>query len=219
MLHFMIDFILHVDVHLAEFVANYGLWVYGLLFLIIFCETGLVVTPFLPGDSLLFLAGTLAASASTGLNPHYLFLLLIVAAITGDAVNYAVGHFFGEKLFSNPDSKIFRQSHLQKTQVFYEKYGGKTIIIARFIPIVRTLAPFVAGMATMHYRRFALYNVTGALLWVGLFIYAGYLVGNLPWVQQNLKLLIVVIIIVSVLPAVIEVLRHRYKKQSDTPAS
>lgn len=219
MLHFMIDFILHVDVHLAEFVANYGLWVYGLLFLIIFCETGLVITPFLPGDSLLFLAGTLAASASTGLNPHYLFLLLIVAAITGDAVNYAVGHFFGEKLFSNPDSKIFRQSHLQKTQVFYEKYGGKTIVIARFIPIVRTLAPFVAGMATMHYRRFALYNVTGALLWVGLFIYAGYLVGNLPWVQQNLKLLIVVIIIVSVLPAVIEVLRHRYKKQSDTSAS
>lgn len=214
MVSFLIDFILHVDVHLAEFVTNYGLWVYGLLFLIVFCETGLVVTPFLPGDSLLFLAGALAANAATGLSPHLLFLLLIIAAIAGDAVNYAIGHFFGEKLFSNPNSKIFRQSHLQKTEQFYEKYGGKTIIIARFIPIVRTLAPFVAGMATMSYRRFAIYNVTGALLWVSIFIYAGYFVGNSAWVQQNLKLLILAIIVLSVMPAVIEVLRHRFKARS-----
>lgn len=213
MISFLIDFILHVDVHLTQFVTDYGLWTYGLLFLIIFCETGLVVTPFLPGDSLLFLAGTLAAQPQTGLSPHILFGLLLVAAIIGDALNYTIGKFFGERLFSNPDSKIFRQSHLQKTHDFFEKYGGKTIIIARFVPIVRTFAPFVAGMAKMSYARFAIYNVTGALLWVGAFIYVGYSFGNLDWVQSNLKLLIVGIIFVSILPAVIEVARHKLSKQ------
>lgn len=213
MLHYLIDFILHLDVHLTEFVTDYGLWTYGLLFLVIFCETGLVVTPFLPGDSLLFLAGALAAKPETGLSPHLLALLLVIAAIAGDAVNYLVGKYFGQKLFANPDSKIFRQSHLQKTHEFFEKYGGKTIIIARFIPIVRTLAPLVAGMARMNYRRFALYNVTGGILWVVFFIYLGLAIGNLPWVQANLKLLILGIMIVSVMPAVVEVLRHWWRSR------
>lgn len=214
MISFLIDFILHVDVHLTQFVTNYGLWTYALLFLIIFCETGLVVTPFLPGDSLLFLAGTLAAQPQTGLNPHYLFVLLLTAAIIGDALNYTIGKFFGEKLFSNPNSKIFRQSHLQKTHDFFEKYGGKTIIIARFVPIVRTFAPFVAGMAQMSYARFALFNVTGALLWVGGFVYVGFAFGNVEWVQNNLKILIVAIIFISILPAVIEVVRHKLSSRS-----
>lgn len=213
-IEFFIDLILNVDVALTQFVTDYGLWTYGILFLIVFCETGLVVTPFLPGDSLLFLAGTLSAKPETGLSPHYLFLLLLTAAIIGDALNYTIGKYFGERLFSNPDSKIFRQSHLQKTHDFFEKYGGKTIIIARFIPIVRTFAPFVAGMASMSYARFALFNVTGALLWVGSFIYVGYAFGNVEWVQRNLKLLIVGIIIVSVMPAIFEILRHKLKAKN-----
>lgn len=215
MISFFIDFILHVDVYLTQFVTDYGLWTYGLLFLIIFCETGLVVTPFLPGDSLLFLAGTLSAQSQTGLNPHYLFMLLLSAAIIGDALNYTIGKYFGEKLFSNPNSKYFKQSHLHKTQEFFRKYGGKTIIIARFVPIVRTFAPFVAGMASMSYARFSLYNVTGALLWVGIFIYAGYSFGNLDWVQSNLKLLIVGIIFVSILPIIIELIKHKLMRQPE----
>ncbi|ETS99744.1 MULTISPECIES: DedA family protein [Providencia] len=206
---FIIDFILHIDVHLAELVAEYGVWVYGILFLILFCETGLVVTPFLPGDSLLFVAGALAALPSNDLNVHVMVLLMIIAAIIGDAVNYTIGRIFGEKLFKNPDSKIFRRSYLDKTHQFYEKHGGKAIILARFVPIVRTFAPFVAGMGKMSYRHFAFYNVAGALLWVLLFTYAGYLFGDLPIVQKNLKLLIVAIIFISILPGVIEIIRHR----------
>lgn len=208
-IHFIVDFILHIDVHLAELVAQYGIWIYAILFLILFCETGLVVTPFLPGDSLLFVAGALAALAGNDLNVHLMVTLLVIAAILGDAVNYTIGRLFGEKLFSNPNSKIFRRSYLDKTHAFYDRHGGKTIILARFVPIVRTFAPFVAGMGHMSYRHFALFNVTGALLWVLLFSYAGYLFGDLPVVQENLKLLIVGIIIVSVLPGVIEVWRHR----------
>lgn len=208
-IHLVIDFILHIDVHLAELVAQYGVWVYAILFLILFCETGLVVTPFLPGDSLLFVAGALAALPGNDLNIHLMVMLLVIAAILGDAVNYTIGRLFGARLFSNPNSKIFRQSYLDKTHAFYERHGGKTIILARFVPIVRTFAPFVAGMGHMSYRHFALYNVTGALLWVVLFSYAGYLFGDLPVVQENLKLLIVGIILVSVLPGVIEVWRHR----------
>jgi len=207
--HFIVDFILHIDVHLAELVAQYGIWIYAILFLILFCETGLVVTPFLPGDSLLFVAGALAALPGNDLNVHLMVTLLVIAAILGDAVNYTIGRLFGEKLFSNPNSKIFRRSYLDKTHAFYDRHGGKTIILARFVPIVRTFAPFVAGMGHMSYRHFALFNVTGALLWVLLFSYAGYLFGDLPVVQENLKLLIVGIIIVSVLPGVIEVWRHR----------
>jgi membrane-associated protein len=206
---FLIDFILHIDVHLAELVAQYGMWVYGILFLILFCETGLVVTPFLPGDSLLFVAGALAALPSNDLNVHTMVALMVVAAVIGDAVNYTIGRLFGEKLFSNPNSKIFRRNYLDKTHQFYEKHGGKTIILARFVPIVRTFAPFVAGMGHMSYRHFAAYNVIGALLWVLLFTYAGYLFGDLPIVQENLKLLIVGIILVSILPGIIEIWRHK----------
>ncbi|PYA29381.1 DedA family protein [Serratia marcescens] len=206
---FIIDFILHIDVHLAELVAQYGMWVYAILFLILFCETGLVVTPFLPGDSLLFVAGALAALPTNDLNVHTMVALMVVAAILGDAVNYTIGRLFGEKLFSNPNSKIFRRSYLDKTHQFYEKHGGKTIILARFVPIVRTFAPFVAGMGHMSYRHFAAYNVIGALVWVLLFTYAGYLFGDLPVVQENLKLLIVGIIIVSILPGVIKIGRHK----------
>ena len=206
---FLIDFILHIDVHLAELVAQYGMWVYGILFLILFCETGLVVTPFLPGDSLLFVAGALAALPSNDLNVHTMVALMVIAAVIGDAVNYTIGRLFGEKLFCNPNSKIFRRSYLDKTHQFYEKHGGKTIILARFVPIVRTFAPFVAGMGHMSYRHFAAYNVIGALLWVLLFTYAGYLFGDLPIVQENLKLLIVGIILVSILPGIIEIWRHK----------
>ncbi|MDF2912076.1 MAG: hypothetical protein K0R96_197 [Pantoea agglomerans] len=217
-LHFLVDFILHIDVHLAELVAQYGIWIYAILFLILFCETGLVVTPFLPGDSLLFVAGALAALPGNDLNVHVMVALLVVAAVLGDAVNYTIGRLFGERLFSNPNSKIFRRSHLDKTHAFYARHGGKTIILARFVPIVRTFAPFVAGMGHMSYRHFALFNVTGALLWVLLFSYAGYLFGDLPVVQENLKLMIVGIILVSILPGVIEVWRHRRQaKQQKQP--
>lgn len=184
LIYFLIDFILHIDVHLAELVAEYGVWVYAILFLILFCETGLVVTPFLPGDSLLFVAGALASLETNDLNVHMMVVLMLIAAIVGDAVNYTIGRLFGDKLFSNPDSKIFRRSYLDKTHQFYEKHGGKTIILARFVPIVRTFAPFVAGMGHMSYRHFAAYNVIGALLWVLLFTYAGYFFGTLLHSEQ-----------------------------------
>ncbi|WP_213989820.1 DedA family protein [Sodalis sp. dw_96] len=208
-IHFVVDFVLHIDVHLAQLVAQYGIWVYAILFLILFCETGLVVTPFLPGDSLLFVAGALAALPSNSLDVHLMAFLLACAAVLGDAVNYTIGRLFGEKLFSRPDSRVFRRSYLDKTHEFYARHGGKTIILARFVPIVRTFAPFVAGMGHMSYRHFALFNITGGVLWVALFTYAGYLFGDLPVVQSNLNLLIVAIIVLSVLPGVIEVWRHR----------
>ena len=210
----VIDFILQIDRHLAELTAAYGPWIYGILFLIIFCETGLVVTPFLPGDSLLFVAGAIATQDA--MNIHLMVILLIIAAILGDAVNYSIGRFFGVRLFANPDSKIFRRRHLEITQTFYARHGGKTIILARFVPIVRTFAPFVAGMGHMPYRRFAAYNVVGAIAWVTLFSYAGYFFGNLPMVQSNLHYLIVAIIFVSILPGVIEILRHRRAAQGNT---
>ena len=210
----VIDFILHIDRHLAELTAAYGPWIYGILFLIIFCETGLVVTPFLPGDSLLFVAGAIATQDA--MNIHLMVILLIIAAILGDAVNYSIGRFFGVRLFANPDSKIFRRRHLEITQTFYARHGGKTIILARFVPIVRTFAPFVAGMGHMPYRRFAAYNVVGAIAWVTLFSYAGYFFGNLPMVQSNLHYLIVAIIFVSILPKIIEILRHRRAAHRNT---
>ena len=212
-IQFIIDFMLHIDVHLTELVADYGMWVYAILFLIIFCETGLVVTPFLPGDSLLFVAGAIASIGSNHINVHLLVLLLIVAAILGDAANYTIGKFFGEKLFSNPDSKIFKQKYLQKTHEFYEKHGGKTIILARFVPIVRTFAPFVAGMGNMSYRHFASYNVIGGVVWVTLFTYAGFFFGELEIVKKNLSILIFAIIFISILPAVFEILRNRRKSK------
>lgn len=212
LLQTMFDFILHIDVHLAAMVATYGIWIYAILFLIVFCETGLVVTPFLPGDSLLFVAGTLAATGQ--MNPHTLVALLIVAAILGDAVNYSIGRLFGQRLFSNPQSRIFRQAYLERTHAFYERHGGKTIILARFVPIVRTFAPFVAGMGKMNYRHFALFNVTGGIIWVTAFVYAGYWFGNMPIVKQNLELLILGIIFVSVLPGLIEYWRQRRRKNT-----
>ncbi len=210
----LIDFILHIDVHLTMLVAQYGLWIYGILFLIIFCETGLVVTPFLPGDSLLFVAGTLAATGQ--MDAHLLVVLLIIAAITGDALNYSIGRLFGERLFSNPHSRLFKRQHLERTQQFYARHGGKTIIFARFVPIVRTFAPFVAGMGRMHYRHFALFNVIGGLVWVTGFVYAGYYFGNIPVIKQNLELLILGIIFVSVLPGIIEFWRQRRRHSSET---
>ena len=204
----VIDFILHIDQHLTALSAQYGMWIYAILFLIIFCETGLVATPFLPGDSLLFAAGGIAAVG--GMNIHIIVLILLVAAILGDAVNFMIGKYFGAKLFSNPDSKIFRRAYLEKTHAFYEKHGGKTIIIARFVPIVRTFAPFVAGMGDMHYGRFIRYNIIGALAWVLLFSYLGYFFANIPLVKNNLGLVLGAIIVISILPAVIEIVRAKY---------
>ena len=204
---FIIDFILHIDQHLTELAAQYVVWIYGILFLIIFCETGLVVMPLLPGDSLLFAAGSIAAIGE--MNIHLMVVLLIIAAILGDAVNFMIGKFFGEKLFANPNSKIFKQSHLQKTQQFYAKHGGKTIILARFIPIVRTFAPFVAGMGHMTYHHFLAYNVIGGVLWVTIFSYLGYFFGNLPIVKDNLSLVLVAIIVLSILPGIVEIIRHK----------
>ncbi|KLT72774.1 hypothetical protein PL75_06775 [Neisseria arctica] len=213
MISTIIDFILHIDQHLAALSAEYGLWIYAILFLIIFCETGLVVTPFLPGDSLLFAAGGIAAVG--GMNIHVMVLLLLIAAIVGDAVNFMIGKYFGAKLFANPDSKIFRRSYLEKTHRFYEKHGGKTIIIARFVPIVRTFAPFVAGMSDMHYGRFLHYNVIGAVLWVASFSYAGYFFANLPIVKNNLSLVLAAIIVISILPGIIEIIRARRSGQTN----
>ena len=207
MISTIIDFILHIDQHLAALSAEYGVWIYAILFLIIFCETGLVVTPFLPGDSLLFAAGGIAALGE--MNIHLMVALLLVAAILGDAVNFAIGKYFGARLFANPDSKIFRRAYLDKTHAFYEKHGGKTIIIARFVPIVRTFAPFVAGMGNRHHGRFLRHHLVGAILWVARFSYAGYFFANIPLVKNNLALVLAAIIVISVLPGVIEVVRAR----------
>jgi len=202
----LFSFFLHLDRHLAE-LAGIGVeWLYGILFLIVFCETGLVVTPFLPGDSLLFASGALAAVGS--LNIHALFLLLTVAAILGDTVNYAAGHYFGEKVFSS-DARVLKQEYLDRTHAFFERHGGKTIVIARFVPIIRTFAPFVAGAGRMTYRHFLFYNVPGAIAWTASFLYGGYFFGNLPFVKQNFSLVILAIIILSLMPGVVEYWRHR----------
>ena len=203
----MIEIFLHIDKYLALVIKDCGAWSYLALFLIIFAETGLVVAPFLPGDSLLFAAGALAALGS--LNVVWLALILAAAAIIGDSANYAVGRIFGERLFQNPKSRIFKREYLERTHSFYEKYGGKTIVLARFVPIVRTFAPFVAGVGEMNYFRFALYNVTGGLLWVGAFVSVGFFFGNAPAVKENFSLVIFAIIVISALPAAIEVWKHR----------
>jgi len=208
---FFVQLLTNTEGTLDALVTDYGVWVYAILFMIIFCETGLVVTPFLPGDSLLFLAGTIAHRANNDLDITILILLLIVAAVLGDALNYTIGRFFGEKLFSNPDSKIFKQSYLEKTNKFYEKHGGKTIIIARFVPIVRTFAPFVAGMGKMTYKHFFSFNVIGGVAWIAIFCLLGYFVGGFDIVQNNLKLIVVLIVIVSILPGVFEVVRNKMK--------
>lgn len=205
-----ISFILHIDVHLSELFTQYGLWIYGILFLIIFCETGLVVTPFLPGDSLLFATGALVAiSASAGLDINVMAILVVSAAILGNIVNYTIGRFFGAQLFRNPHSKVFRRDYLDKAHDFYEKHGGVAIIMTRFIPIFRTFAPFVAGMSGMTYPRFIAYNVIGAVLWVGIFLYAGYYFGNIPSVRKNFTMVILAILVVSVMPIIYEIWKAR----------
>ena len=206
----LVDFILHIGDHLQELVKNYGNWIYAILFAIVFCETGLVVLPFLPGDSMLFAAGTIAAVGD--MNIFVLIGLLIVAAVLGDFVNFEIGKHFGQKLFSNPNSKIFKQSYLQKTHDYYEKYGGRTIIIARFIPIVRTFAPFVGGMGNMNYAQFARYNIVGAVLWVVSFTTLGYFFGQLPFVKQHFSWIMIAIIVFSVVPMIVEIIRHRKDK-------
>lgn len=207
--NFLLALLLETEATLDMLVDQFGLWVYAILFLIIFCETGLVVTPFLPGDSLLFLAGMIAHRETNDLNVVWLIVILIVAAILGDAVNYMIGRSFGKKLFSNPDSKIFKQEYLAKTNGFYERHGGKTIIIARFVPIVRTFAPFVAGMGKMCYKRFASFNVIGGVMWIVLFSMLGYFAGGLEFVQRNVKIVVMVIIILSIMPGVVEVIRNK----------
>ncbi|MGB6188613.1 MAG: DedA family protein [Aeromonas molluscorum] len=206
----LVDFILHIDVHLKALFADYGVWIYAILFLIIFCETGLVVMPFLPGDSLLFAAGALTVDSA--LDVHLLSALLVLAAVLGDLTNYTLGRLFGERLFSRSDSRLFRQDHLHQTHAFFARHGGKAIIIARFAPIVRTFAPFVAGMGKMSYPRFMAFNGVGALCWVLAFVYVGHFFGNLPLVKENFTLLIFVIIVISLLPMVIAAVRARLGK-------
>ena len=208
-----IDIILHLDVYLDMLVNNYGPWIYAILFLVIFCETGLVVMPFLPGDSLLFIAGAVAAGG--GMDPVLLGGLLMLAAILGDSTNYVIGRTAGERLFSNPDSKIFRRDYLEKTHDFYERHGGKTVTMARFLPIFRTFAPFVAGVARMFYPRFFMFSVFGTILWVGGLVTLGYFFGNVPFIKSNLSLLVVGIILLSLVPMIIGVIRSRMGR---TPA-
>ena len=207
----LIDFILHIDQHLVDIVSEYQTWTYLILFLIIFAETGFVVTPFLPGDSLLFAAGAIIAKPESGLNVWWMWILLVIAAIIGDMVNYTIGDYIGPRAFSGR-YKFLKKEYLDKTQLFYVKHGGKTIIYARFIPIIRTFAPFVAGVGTMTYSKFASYNVIGALLWVTSFLFIGYFFGGLPIIKQNFTYVIFAIIILSLLPPVIEILREKFKK-------
>jgi len=208
-----LDFFIHLDHHMAGILEKYGTWTYLIVFLIIFCETGLVATPFLPGDSLLFVLGAL--SGAHELNILWLFILLAIAAILGDTVNYWVGSLLAPKVFRNEKIKFIKKEYLQRTQHFYEKYGGKTIIIARFVPIIRTFAPFLAGVGSMRYSRFLLYNVTGGILWISLFLLGGYFFGNIPIVKKNLTLVVFAIIILSILPAVYEFLQHRKKTDGE----
>jgi membrane-associated protein len=212
----LIDIFLHLDEHLANVIRTYGVWTYAILFTIIFLETGVVVTPFLPGDSLLFAAGALAATGA--MDVHWLFVLLTVAAILGDTVNYWIGHTIGPRAFSG-NIRFLKKEYLDRTHQFYEKYGGKAIVLARFVPIVRTFAPFVAGVGSMTYGKFIFYNIFGGVLWCLLFVYGGYFFGNLPFVKENFELVIIAIILLSLLPPVIEFIQeHRRKRQLSSEA-
>lgn len=202
-----LDVLLHIDQHLTTLIQHYGLWTYAILFLVVFCETGLVVTPVLPGDSLLFAAGALAAQGA--LHPFHLFWVLALAAVLGDTVNYWIGYAVGPTMFAQGRVRCLKKEHLDRAHRFYERYGGKTIVLARFMPIIRTFAPFVAGIARMTYRRFIAYNIVGGIVWVALFIYGGYHFGNLQLVRHHFSLVIFAIIVLSILPALIEALRHR----------
>ena len=215
MISTLIYSLLALDQTVATIAAQYGPWLYALLFIVIFAETGLVVFPFLPGDSILFIAVTVVASAA--LNVHVLVVVLIVAAVLGDSVNYGIGHYIGPRVYDKPDSRWFKQAHLQRTQAFYDKYGGITIIIGRFVPIIRTFAPFLAGVAGMQYPRFLSYNVVGGILWITSLVYAGYLFGNIPWVKNNLTWIVVGIVIVSLIPAVSTFVKERRASKAAPP--
>lgn len=214
-INYLIDLFLNLDDHLHELILQYGSYTYGILFSVIFAETGFVFTPFLPGDSLLFAAGTFAAKGS--FNPHFLFLLLTIAAILGDTVNYWIGHYIGLKIFDR-FPKILKREYLDRTHQFYERHGGKTIILARFVPIVRTFAPFVAGVGSMTYTKFISYNVFGGIIWVGLFVYGGYFFGNLEFVKNNFSIVIISIILISMLPGLTEYIRHKKNSKKDAVA-
>jgi len=205
-----VDIVLHLDVHLSHLVTQYGLATYGILFFIIFAETGLVITPFLPGDSLLFAAGAIAALGAFRI--EYILVLLSTAAILGDTVNYWIGHFFGQAIVNNPKVPFINQEHIDKTEKFYKKYGGKTIILARFVPIIRTFAPFVAGVARMNYKQFISFNAIGGLLWISLFTLAGFFFGNFPFVKENFHYVVFVIIGLSLVPIVYEYIQHKKNK-------
>lgn len=211
-LKYLLDIFLHLDKHLLYIVNEYKTWVYLILFLIIFCETGLVVTPFLPGDSLLFAAGAIAATGI--LNVWWLVILLCIAAFLGDTVNYGIGKYFGKRAFEK-ENRFIKRKYLTRTNQFYEKHGGKTIVIARFIPIIRTFAPFVAGIGRMNYTRFLTYNIAGGIIWVFTCSFAGYFFGNIPIVKNNFSIVIIVIILISILPIVVEFLRNKYFKYSE----
>jgi membrane-associated protein len=206
------EIFMHLDKHLNVVIQDYGMWTYFILFLIIFCETGLVVTPILPGDSLLFAAGTFAAIGA--LEVSWLFGLLTVAAILGDTVNYGIGKYFGPRIFRKQNVRFLNKEYLDRTHKFYETYGAKTIILARFVPIIRTFAPFVAGIGSMTYLRFITYNIVGGIVWIALFVCAGFYFGNIPAVKQNFTLVIMAIIFLSILPGIIEFIRHRYRVAS-----
>ncbi|MFI5396621.1 MAG: DedA family protein [Candidatus Binatia bacterium] len=209
LVHMFIDYFLHLDRHLNVVIQMYGMWTYLIMFLIVFCETGLVVTPILPGDSLLFAAGTFAAGGALQVEP--LFLLLSIAAIGGDTVNYWAGHLVGPKIFQQEKIRFMKKEYLDRTHEFYERHGGKTIILARFIPIIRTFAPFVAGVGRMTYLHFISYNVVGGVAWIGLFVLGGYFFGNISAVKENFTLVILAIIFISILPGIIEFARQRYR--------
>lgn len=212
----VIDFVLHLDKHLSGLIQTYGFWTYLILFVVVFCETGLVVTPFLPGDSLLFAAGAFAASGS--LRIGWLFLILAAAAVLGDTANYWIGKKIGPKVFTKEKSRIFKKEYLERTHRFYEKYGVETIIIARFVPIVRTFAPFVAGIGRMSYGKFLSYNIIGGVGWVGLFTFGGYFFGNIPFVKKNFSLVIIAIVLISFVPILWEFIRHRRNKRREDAA-
>ena len=204
-----VDVLLHLDKYLLVLTQSYGIWIYLILFLIIFCETGLVVAPFLPGDSMLFVAGTLASGGAMDVN--LLIAVLVLAAFSGDNTNYWIGRFVGPKVFSHEKSRFFNHEHLARTHAFYEKHGGKTVVFSRFLPIIRTFAPFVAGVGSMSYRRFMLYSFAGGVSWIGFFVYCGYFFGNAPIVKQNLSIFIMGIVLMTILPGALGLLRQKLK--------
>jgi membrane-associated protein len=215
-IHSFFNFIMHLDVHMVTFVANWGHWVYSILFLVIFCETALIVLSFLPGDSLLFATGAFTAKATGELNIHMLFLLLVLASVLGNTVNYLIGKYIGPRVFKLENSFLLNKKYLDRAHRFYEEYGAKTIIIARFIPIIRSFAPFIAGVGYMRYRQFVVYNIIGAVLWIGSLLYVSFLFGNLPIIKDHFSAIILSIIGISLLPPVIEVFRQTVLKPSGT---